>query len=202
MLKIPRRVGRVLVAISAGAGAMVSGGIGTARAEPTPNVCVVSSILNTCLNDWNNGGRGNHVAIDEQSLSNENFTIERITGRCANGYSTPTCPFNNNYFNNRYKGYWVVQIRYTGTNLCLASYTGGIGLLGNCNDPSTGKGGDIGTVFVWNQYYYMINLYWTNQLGGGPDAACLKAYGVPGDPNSGVDADTATSTGCDGWEQG
>jgi hypothetical protein len=180
------------------------GGIGTTSAHAQtsdPSFCVVAEVLNDCLYNWDAGGRGTMLRIDGESLPDENFTLQRLTGRCNDGYVTETCPFNSAAFDKQYYNNGnnqIVEIRYENTELCVSSYTSQDAQLGNCNTNANGTGGDTGSVFIWNGSYYMISLYWTNENNS---PRCMEDFGFPGSANSGVNLDYPTSAGCEGWEE-
>jgi hypothetical protein len=202
MTRFPRRAAIVLAALLAMAGASQALGAGPAHAS-TSYFCVITSVPDlqglNCLNDWNNGGSGNLIRMYNGGNPNEDFARQRLTGRCGGGFVTATCPFANTAFDARYEGFPIYQLTYGSTGLCVAGgNAGSAAVLGACNNPNTGTGGAVATVFV-DHNDFMISLYWSNHTGG-PDAACMESMALSG-AGSYVDLDYPTSAGCDAWEQ-
>ena len=160
-------------------------GIRTAPAHASTNsFCVQAANYNQCLNDWNNGGpsNSNEIRLYPINNPNENFVQQGLPGRCG-GNVTLSCPFNK-YFDKQYYSWPIVQLKYGSTGYCLATGsvaagTNHVGVLGNCNNTTTGSGGSNGSVFV-DHNGYIINVYWANNNGGSNNAACMEPIGSTG----------------------
>jgi hypothetical protein len=143
---------------------------GTAYATTCPNgeICGTAGYNGNgnAMNDWNGGG---NVYAYRNGVSNENFLDETIN-RCSGGTQvTSTCPFTNTGDDNALRGKFIVQIVYAGGNTakCVGSSSpaGDANLVG-CNNPSTGTGGGVDSVYVVAGNNTLVSVGCTNGNGG------------------------------------
>jgi hypothetical protein len=133
----------------------LSSGMAFATASPAgavqPETCATTNTAPVqpafaCLNAWSGGPL---VKTEDPGTSNENFTIERVAGRCAAGsqLTTSGCPIAGIP-----AGFLIVQIRHG--SQCVDDLNGSstdahVGSTGTCNNVNTGQGGSFGTIYVY-----------------------------------------------------
>jgi hypothetical protein len=161
----------------------------------TTQFCQTSS-GNFCIDDWNGGGSGNAVRMEEGGVSNEDFVAQPV-GRCG-GTVTSSCPFADTTFDSRYEGFSIVQLLDLSKNLCMGTNSSANAVLGACNSTSSGTGGADGTVFV-DHDGYLISLYWSDQDQHGTSASCVS--GSASDDGA-VNLNFDTASGCPEWNYG
>lgn len=100
-----------------------------------------------CLNAWNGGP---YVDTYSPGVTNDNFELQPIDGRCQTGsdLTTANCPYSGVP-----GGLLIVQIEYLNDpGNCLGDFNGlstdaRAGAFDACNSTSSGTGGSYGTVF-------------------------------------------------------
>jgi hypothetical protein len=153
-----------------------------------------------CLNAWSGGVSGSAVKMYYGgNNSHDDFIVTTVNACDGGDISTPTCPFANTALDNKYRGQPVVEYKYEGTNLCIATTSAGKAVLGTCDNPGTASGGADGVLFVeWYSanncepadatpqgLHYAINRYWSDadgtaetlQSGGNPGVQAYLNYG-------------------------
>lgn len=106
---------------------------------------------------------GTHVIMWVLDYDNCEDFLPIPTVMCGEGNVTQTCPFTvGSGLNARYAGSKIWYIKaYNESNECLATSSGGLGILGSCPDRN-GNGGSNGVIFVQNAAGYMVNRYWSD----------------------------------------
>lgn len=144
-------------------------GVGRAQAAQAA-ICAGPSAPGGCLNAWYGGP---DVRIYAEGASNENFYFQPLPVCNPADKATPTCPFIRGYgINTELAGGTTGQIVYAPYGRrCVGTAPSGVGTLTDCNHPSTGQGGGLGTVIVTSGLVaggnklegdVLIDRYWTN----------------------------------------
>jgi hypothetical protein len=205
-MNVFRRIARIAIAALLATGVAVPGLVSAApaHAASSDEFCTLSAADGNsyCLNDWNGIGGGGLIKLYPAHNSNETFTEEKVP-RCGAGVVTATCPFADTRFDQRYKDFGIVQLRYNnalGADECVATSAAvmAAAAIGLCNDAPDGTGGDPGTIFI-DHNGFMISLYWTNKGLYGNDAACMYYPSATSNVGLQVWLDLPTSQGCPVW---
>jgi hypothetical protein len=186
---------RLLLAIAASIVLVIGLGMTTipAKAQPTFQICNDRGAQSLCLNRLGGGTRPGTSIIGWSAGDNNNgFAFISLSGMCNHGRvsSFLQCPFTpNRGLNDRYDGASIVAIQWTkpGSGLCVADSGIGSGsaILDRCPDIY-GNGGANGTIFTLSQSgnpTYVVNRYWSNNIGGGngynPRWMCVYLKAAP-----------------------
>lgn len=131
---------------------------------PTDDTCAFAGLYpNLAMNNWSGGGK---VYAYAEGKTNENFGTETIN-RCSGGDKvTSTCPFTDHSMDSALIGHLITQTVYAGGSqgVCVGvnNITNSQAVLLGCNDPSTGTGGGLWTVFVVAGNNSLVSLGCTN----------------------------------------
>jgi hypothetical protein len=163
---------RRLAAVALGA-ALLTGGSAIWMAAPAlaagSEVCGNAS-TGYCLNDWGNGGSQNPVKMYYGGTVNNDF-IYQLEYICNGGdIVTATCPFQHAAFNNAYRNYYILEIKYMnpgpGQGLCVATNASAHTVLGKCAEQGAQNGvimiAGYSCTFGGFQGQYLVDRYWTD----------------------------------------
>lgn len=163
----------------------------SSRADAPRSDCNDITPFPDCLNV----SQGRHVAGTrvvgwKLDFDDNEYFYKQDIRRCNGAAVTQTCPFTfGSGLNGRYIGNEIFQL-VDGHNPKLCLGTDGTenaynGVLTGCNNPATGSGGGVGTIFVLNTHSgtnsFVENVYFSNLffIHGVGHAAWLCDYSAP-----------------------
>jgi hypothetical protein len=182
-MKLRKKIAIIAIAAAGFLGLVATG----AQANTVPSLCNTRTSL--CLNDTGGGGAGTAVRMYGQGLTNDSFTISKLTGYCNNGNVSNSliCPFwNGSGWNSALNGGEIAQIKSNVTGWCIGTDGSGNLNLGTC-PPSSGGGGSniwvLATASTCNagNDQILVSVYWVNHdRAGVPNNRIVTADGGTG----------------------
>jgi hypothetical protein len=153
------------VLLAAGLGLATAPEAAHAASCPADDTCSTGGVYpNLAMNNWS--GSNTKVYAYAEGKTNEDFGTEPID-RCGGSYKvTSTCPFSDHSMDSALLGHDITQTLYAGGSqaYCVGvdNTTNTDAVLLGCNDPSTGTGGGLWTVFVVAGNDSLVSLGCTN----------------------------------------